>query len=719
MTAVMLNNPVSKINGIGPGIAKKLSGLGIVTIYDLITHLPRRYEDWSDAKTIYGCGDGDQISLYAIVDTEPVQNRNSVKSPISFRVRDEFSNEKMNVVFFNSSYIVNLYHKNDRVFIYGKVTEYNHKLQMTNPTIQKVKEGEKIKLLHPVYHLTNGVTSKQLSRFIRNALQSISNQLPDIIPQSLREQEGLCTPEQAFQYVHFPETKEQAELGRKTLAYEELILLKIGMQMFLHPENMEEKAPVVVPRQIPEDVKAKMSIIKENLGFTLTDDQRKVINEIQVDLMKDRPMNRLVQGDVGSGKTVVAVLAMAMTALNNKQAVLLAPTSVLAQQHYDTVSSLLKGSEINVALLIGKTKASLKKEIREKLKNNEASIIIGTHAVLSDEIHFRDLALVITDEQHRFGVKQREKLLIQSEEGSTRAVHNLVMTATPIPRTLAMIVYGDMATSVIRTKPDGRKEIQTRLCMDTGSGTILEAMEQNLARGEQVYIVCPRIDDDSDGLDWDEVDNSDLFCKDMTGATDLVSVSAMKKRMDESNLGQKYESAVLHGRMKEQDKLETMQKFMNGEISILISTTVIEVGVNNPNATMMVIMNADRFGLSTLHQLRGRIGRGNKESVCILATDSKTELALKRMKLMCECSDGFRLAEEDLNLRGPGDIFGTRQHGIPTLKAANLFTDAKLAPRACDSVKEVLESGGAEADQLFTNLQKLFDLRFKEKIGAL
>ena len=545
------------------------------------------------------------------------------------------------------------------------MTYYGTHAQIVNPFCEKAASADELRLVRPVYHLTAGITSNMISKWVGTALKLVKGQIPDVIPASLKERENLCGVYEAYQYVHFPDSIEQAAEGRRRIAYEELILLGIGMKYFMSAGGPEEVAPIVVPHgQLSSDAASRWKTVVGNLGFKLTGDQKKALSDIQQDLMVSKPMNRLVQGDVGSGKTAVAILSMAMTAIMGKQSVLLAPTSVLAKQHYDSACALLEGSGINVALLLGKTKASLKKEIKEQLREGEASIIIGTHAVLTDDVKFNDLSLVIADEQHRFGVKQREKLLI-SRDGS-----------------------------------DGVNLIA------------------KLRKGEQAYIVCPRIDDDSEVLAPDEYYFDDFF--DIGEQTpEAVSVKTMKKRLDDHGISDKYPSAVLYGSMKETQKLEVMEKFLSGEIKVLISTTVIEVGVNNPNATMMVIMNAERFGLSTLHQLRGRIGRGDKQSYCVLCSDNKTERALERMKLMCECSDGFELAGKDLELRGPGDFFGTRQHGIPTLRAANLFTDAPLAKTACDEVNKVFEKGGKEASDLMDNIGVMFKLRFAEKMGTL
>ena len=367
-------------------------------------------------------------------------------------------------------------------------------------------------------------------------------------------------------------------------------------------------------------------------------------------------------------------------------------------------------------LLLGKTKASEKTDIKEKIEDGSARVIIGTHALLTDDIKFNDLALVIADEQHRFGVKQREKLLFKDtlKDGTVKSVHNLVMTATPIPRTLAMVIYGDMATSVIRQKPKGRQEITTWFVNSKKSKAIEEMMSIKLDAGEQVYIVCAKIDTDEA-----EAGADNMVGDPVTDDSSVTSVFEMKKIVDSMSNLSKYPSAVLYGSMKEKDKLDTMEKFISGDIRILISTTVIEVGVDNPNANVMIIMDADRFGLSTLHQLRGRIGRGDKKSFCLLVSESRSELALSRMKMMCESSDGFELAEKDLELRGPGDFYGTRQHGIPTLRAANLYTDMKIATEATEAVNRIIEEGGEEADRLNDAIKKMFELRFARKMEQI
>lgn len=711
---VTLESPVNMIYGIGPEAVKRLERLEIITVYDLISYLPRRYNDWSNISSIVDYEEGKELSFRGTIVTAPTRKGYKRTSPIGFYVSDGYA--RIELSFFNSPYLIDKFNRDDEVFVHGVVTMFAGRPQLVNPHIELIGNNSNLQLIRPVYPLTQGVTSAQLSKWIGIAIKSVSNQLKDIVPKSICTSENLPDVIEAYYSAHFPKTMEEAYRARRRIAYEELILLGIGMKHFMHKEDEKEIAPVVIPNGggLPKEISERWKKITSNLGFELTDDQKQALRDVQMDLMNKVPMNRLVQGDVGSGKTAVAILAMAMTALMGKQAVLLAPTSVLAKQHYDSATSLLKDSGINVVLLLGKTKASLKKEIKEQLKENEASVIIGTHAVLSDDVEFADLALVIADEQHRFGVKQREKLLISRKtEDEVNSVHNLVMTATPIPRTLAMVIYGDMATSIIKQKPKGRKEIKTLFAEDTDDRKIYDAIKTILDRGEQAYIVCSKIDENKDEkLFIDDVEVPD-------DAPPAISVMEMVKKLEDKGISSLYPAEAMYGSMKEAEKLAVMERFLSGETKILVSTTVIEVGVNNPNATMMVVMDADRFGLSTLHQLRGRIGRGDKQSYCILATKSKTEVALTRMALMCKCSDGFELAGKDLEIRGPGDFFGTRQHGIPALRAANLFTDAPIAKSACDAVNDVFAKKDDEAKILYENIRYMFGLRFKDKMGTL
>ena len=725
MSEIHLSNPVTDIYGIGPAAGEKLAKLDIYTIYDLIAFIPWRYDDWSSVGTIASVNMGSRfddntgydLSFRGTVSTNPSVNITNRKKPLTFFVTD--GTGRIKLTFFNSPYLAGKFALGDECFIHGSVTLFNGQMQMVNPYIEKAEKIEDNALIRPVYHLTAGLTSNNISKWVKTALKLCGNELLSCIPDKIAQEKGFADPLKVYETAHFPASLDEARKAREQLAYEELILLGIGMKLYSQGHGIKEIADQVIPsgpNGIDRSLLARWNQIKGNLGFTLTADQAAAFRDVQTDLMSTVPMNRLIQGDVGSGKTMVAALSMIITALMGKQAVLLAPTSVLATQHYKTISKLMQNSGMEPVLLLGKTKPSEKTEIKAKIADGSARVIIGTHALLTDDIRYKDLALVIADEQHRFGVKQREKLLFKdtAKDGTVKSVHNLIMTATPIPRTLAMVVYGDMATSVIRQKPMGRQEITTWFVNSKKSKAIEEMMSIKLSAGEQVYIVCAKIDKDEteSGLD-------NMVGEPVSGDDSVTSVFEMKKTIDSmSNLSQ-YTSAVLYGSMKEKDKLETMERFISGDIKILISTTVIEVGVDNPNANVMIIMDADRFGLSTLHQLRGRIGRGDKKSFCLLVSESRSELALSRMKMMCESSDGFALAEKDLELRGPGDFYGTRQHGIPTLRAANLYTDMKIATEACEAVNKIIEEGGEEAERLNESIKKMFELRFARKMEQI
>ena len=709
---VTLTSPVVSLYGIGPTASEKLAKLGICNIYDLITYIPRRYNDWSNISDILSCQEDLEISIKCMVLTMPSLNSRSKLKPVSFYVGDH--GIRIQVTFFNQPYLADKFIKGDEVFCHGKVSVFKGGLQLVNPYMEKAESVDEDNLVKPVYRLTAGINSKQIQKWVKTALDLCGSQMLQVIPEEIVRRRGFVSPAECYRKVHFPSDMEEAARAREQVAYEELVLLGIGMRMS-QKHSSDEIAPVVIPPgALPSDKALAWKKIIANLGFELTGDQKNAIRSIQTDLMRDIPMNRLVQGDVGSGKTAVALLAMAMCAIMGYQSALLAPTSVLATQHFNTALNLLKGSGLECELLLGKTSQAEKTRIKTAIEDGRAKIIIGTHALLTDDIVFDDLALVIADDQHRFGVKQRSKLLVRKDPSGfgPNSVHNLVMTATPIPRTLAMVLYGDMDTTVIKQKPAGRIPVKTYFTSSKESDDIKELIGSMISAGEQIYIVCAKIDDETEEegtffLRYDDTDDT------------ITSVVEMKDRLDKWGITRNAPAGILYGPMPEKEKLAVMERFSEGDIKILVSTTVIEVGVDNPNANAMIIMDADRFGLSTLHQLRGRVGRGGRPSYCLLVSENRSETALMRMKMMCESSDGFELARKDLELRGPGDFFGTRQHGIPALRAANLYTDLELAKQAVTEVSEVLSSGSDEAGKIEQNIKELFDLRFAESSRTL
>ncbi len=737
MPTVKLDSPVNLLYGIGPEAERKLNSLGVFTIYDLITYLPWRYNDWSQIVQLGNYSDNTDISFIGVIATEPRRAGYKRTSPVVFRLSD--GGGSIEAVFFNSPYILNQYKRGDKCFCHGTVRFFNGKFQLSNPSIEKISEEGTIKgnLIRPVYHLTNGITSNQIAKWVKTALSLISNQLLNVIPDSIASESDLPSEEDAYRMVHFPNSTEEASRGLLRLKYEELILLGIGIKR-LNAVQKSKQAPAIIDASKlngNSEINYKWNLIRKNLGFELTDDQKKAIKDIQADLMQSSPMNRLVQGDVGSGKTAVALLVMGMTALMGHQSVLLAPTSVLASQHYSEALKLLEGTGISAELLIGKTTASEKRRIKAGIASGEVKLVIGTHAVLTDDIVFKNLSLVITDEQHRFGVQQREKLLTGS--GDANSIHSLVMTATPIPRTLGMCIYGDMDTSVIRQKPAGRMKIITSTVDQHDDKSIMFFIRERLKNNEQIYIVCSRVDSDdkNEKVRFDGYNDSSTYSlgghyedgyiysddiqDDDNGQYVPVGVKQMYDKLSLYGITDEYRTAVLYGSMKENEKLALMEQYINGDIKILISTTVIEVGVNNPNATIMMIMDADRYGLSTLHQLRGRVGRGSKQSYCVLANMDVGRQARERLNFMCDTEDGFELAEKDLELRGPGDFFGTKQHGIPELRAANLFTDSELASQVCEAVSKIVENESDEADRLSHNIDIMFKYRFGDKMSTL
>ncbi|MBQ6270774.1 MAG: ATP-dependent DNA helicase RecG [Clostridiales bacterium] len=662
MAEIRLDTPVQFLPKVGERRAKQLEKLGVFCVYDLLTFFPRRYEDWSECVPLFQLEhDKDQSFIATIVST-PKVSRNRGKTTIFATLSDGTCS--IRAVWFNQPYLAEKMAAGEEYFFHGRITRDGFTFQVVNPVFdQRQKDEDKHSLIQPIYPLTAGLKQGHIRAIVNIALDRALPLLSEVLPLFFRKEQKLCAIRYAYEKIHRPDTMEEVDIARKYLVFEELFLLRGALSVYkLEQKDMRASCPI---RGKKEDMEKFTKIVK-GLPFTLTEDQSKVTHDILSDISSERPMNRLVQGDVGSGKTVVAFLSMAACAIAGYQAVFMAPTAVLASQHYETFKKFLGGTDIGCELLLGSTTAKKKAEIREGLKSGKIKILVGTHAVLSEKNIFPNLALMVTDEQHRFGVKQRSS----TEERADHGIHTLVMSATPIPRTLGLVLFGDMDVSVIKSMPKGRQPIKTIRASFEEEGRVIATIRQEVQKGHQVYVVCPMIEELQEDAYEDEEGTLAQRMK-----SDLESAVQYYETLSNGDLSDMH-VGLLHGRMKTAEKEKVMKEFGEGNIDVLVSTTVIEVGVDNPNATLMVVRNAERFGLSTLHQLRGRIGRGSLQSACILQTDKYEGVSKERIDMMCETTDGFRLAEKDMLLRGTGDFFGTKQHGIPQLKMANLYRDA-------------------------------------------
>lgn len=651
-----LYKDVQYVKGIGPKKADKLNKLGIFTLKDLLYYFPRQFEDRNNLKKIAQLEDDEKITIKAVISSINTFSPKEGMTLTKIDVKDETGSAKL--VFFNKSYIKNTFRPGDSILVFGKVKKKFNNLELTSCELEYLTNSPKNTCrFMPVYQLTYGVTNKEIMSIIRTVLEDKELIIQEYMPKRIIEKYRLCNIDFAVRNIHSPSNKESLKIALYRIVFEELLILQLGLFVFKSGRNKEDG----IKFEISKDLKNIIS----SLPFKLTKAQNRALDEIIQDMDSDKIMNRLVQGDVGSGKTVVALLALANCVLNGYQGALMAPTEILAGQHYISLTESLKDFGINVGLLIGSLTKKQKDTVLEQIKNNEIDILIGTHALIEDKVEFNNIGLVITDEQHRFGVMQRSKL---SMKGANPDI--LVMTATPIPRTLALILYGDLDISIIDELPPGRQPIETlAIEKNKRDRAYNNLVRREVEAGRQVYIVCPLVEE-SEAIE-------------AKSAVELVE-ELRAEYFQDLRLG------LLHGKMKSSEKDEVMGRFKNKEIDILVSTTVIEVGVNVPNATLMIIENAERFGLAQLHQLRGRVGRGSHKSYCVLIYDSKTEVCRQRMAIMEETNDGFKISEKDLEIRGPGEFFGTRQHGLPELKVANLFKHIKILKLAQQEARYIL-----------------------------
>lgn len=648
-----LGRSVDYLNGVGASMQKRLDKLGISDVGDLLTHYPRRYDDFSKITKIADSEPGLVTFAGEITKVSTRRTRKGRSLTEALIVDDSGS---VQAIWFNQPYLAKQLPRNKPVYVAGELAYKYSRYALQNPVVEPVSSfPQNTARIVPVYPETHGLTSKQLRRLIKQVLRL---EVPEYVPVEIRQKYQVLDKHRALKGIHFPDNTAEMEAARYSLAFEELYIL-----MLLASELKQEVAGLKAPK-IAFDQEATRSVI-EALDFDLTDDQRKAAWKILQDLDSEKPMNRLLQGDVGSGKTVVAALAALQTARNGMQTALLAPTEILARQHYATLTDMLAGQDIETVLLTSALGEDERRQVQQKISTGEAEIVVGTHALLRPEINFHNIGLAIIDEQHRFGVKQRQQLRDSGREG----VHVLSMSATPIPRSLALTVYGDLDISNIRQLPEGRKSPITRVVY--GNENVYEKIYELIEKGEKAFVVCPLIEE-SEALDASSVEEE---------------VRKLRRLWPQAVV------EGLHGRMRSEEKADIMNKFHKGSIDALVSTTVVEVGVDVADANVMLIEGAERFGLATLHQLRGRIGRGGSQSYCFIRTATQGQ-ARKRLDLMERYSDGFKLAEQDLQLRGAGEIHGVKQHGLMDLRLAKL-DDRDLINR----VKKAVEDTGELSEQ--------------------
>ena len=651
-----LEKDIQYVKGIGPKKAYKLNKLGIFTLKDLLFYLPRQFEDRNNLKKIAQLQNDEKATIKAVIVSVNTTNPKKGMTLTKIDIKDETGYAKL--AFFNQPHIKNLYKCVDTVLVFGKVKKEFKTIELSSCEIEHLTNAPKSTCkVMPIYPLTYGVTNKEIISIIKSVLNNEELRIKEYLPQRIIEKYKLCSIDYAIRNIHSPTNKESFKIALYRIIFEEFLILQLGLFMF--------KNGVTEVEGIKFNENEKLKDIIDSLPFKLTKAQNRALNEIIDDMKSIKVMNRLVQGDVGSGKTVVALLALANTVLNGYQGALMAPTEILAEQHYISLNETLKDFGMNIELLVGSLTKKQKERVLEKVKNKEVDILIGTHALIEDNVEFNNLGIVITDEQHRFGVRQRGKL---SDKANNPDV--LVMTATPIPRTLALILYGDLDISIIDELPPGRQPIDTiAVTKDKRDKAYNSLVRSEVEKGRQVYIVCPLVED-----------------------SESIEAKAAVELVDE--LKAEYFSdlkvGLLHGKMKSSEKDSIMKSFKNKELDILVSTTVIEVGVNVPNATLMIIENAERFGLAQLHQLRGRVGRGKHKSYCILIYASKSDVCKQRMGIMEETNDGFKISEKDLEIRGPGEFFGTRQHGLPELRIANIFKHMKILKIAQQEARYII-----------------------------
>ena len=653
-----LADRLDTLPGIGPARARGLEKLGLVTVEDLLRCYPRSYEDRRKFSTVAAAPVDIPVCLELLV-AEPPRLSRIRKGLELVKARLVDDTGSLTATFFNQTYMKDALRPGETYIVYGKVEGPPGRRQMTNPVCERSDRVRFTGCILPVYALTHGISNNLLAGLARRCVDECAGQLEEVLPGPLRREHALAAAEFACRSIHFPRDEEALELARRRLIFEELFCLTCGMTLLRTRRDEAAGVPFAIP-----PVEEFLAL----LPFPLTGAQRRVMDEIAADVSAGPPMNRLVQGDVGSGKTMVAAYGAWLAAKNGRQCALMAPTELLAEQHFRSLAPLLEQASLRVGLLTGAVKGRARKELLAALAAGELDLLIGTHALLSEGVDYADLGLVITDEQHRFGVAQRAALSAKAR----RPPHVLVLSATPIPRTLSLVIYGDLDVSVIDELPPGRTPVQTFVVGEDKRQRMYGFVRKLVGEGRQAYIVCPAVEEGED-----------------EGAG--LKAAASYARSLQTEVFPDLRVGLVHGKMKPREKDAVMTAFAGGELDVLVSTTVIEVGVDVPNAALMVVENADRFGLSQLHQLRGRVGRGKHQSYCVLVTSTRNPDSRARLKVLTKTTDGFQIAEEDLKLRGPGDFFGQRQHGLPQLRIADLAGDMRVLKEAQLAAQALLE----------------------------
>lgn len=679
---VDLDKDVKYVKTVGPNRVQLLNKLNIYTLKDLIEYYPRDYEDRSKPKNLYECTDGEEVLIEAMAAgriTEMHKGRMTISRLI---VKDQTGT--CYITWFNQGYLRDKFQPGRMYRFFGKISNKNGRLEMNSPVYDEIDQSKNTGKIIPIYPLTYELKQNTLRKIIENGLAEVKGKLTETLPEYILKENNLWDINNTIERIHFPIEFSDFNKARERLVFEELLTTQLALLKLKN--NYEHETDGI---QFSKDV--YMSDVINILPFKLTKAQLRVLEEIDRDMESNKPMNRLLQGDVGSGKTVVAMIAAYKAVKSGYQATIMAPTAILASQHLESFQGILEELGIKTELLISSVTKKKKSEILEKLQSGEIDILIGTHAILEENVVFKNLGLVVTDEQHRFGVKQRGTIAAKGQNPDV-----IAMSATPIPRTLALILYGDLDISIIDELPPNRKKIETYAVRKNMEERVNNFIRKQITEGRQAYIVCPLVEENED----------------MEG---LQSVIELAEKYQKETFSE-YKVAYLHGKMKPKEKDEIMERFKNGEIQILIATTVIEVGVNVPNSSIMVVENAERFGLAQLHQLRGRVGRGEYQSYCILKYEGNSETIKQRMKVMCDTNDGFIISEKDLELRGSGDFFGTEQHGLPEFKIANLFEDIAVLKKVQRLALKIMEDDPLLEKEKNAKLNNLVKEKFSSRI---